>query len=174
MATKLFVLGMGSPSGWYKGEPIVSQQSGPTAASSIGGRQYFISDIELDDNNDMIIGLQNRRDHIISGTTKDSVLDPTTYGSSSSNNGDILRACFNGSRTWDIEDNGSCGGITTYGEDSISNPLFTAIVALLPKFTAYQNVNNYGGGEYYWQDGTMADGAKEHSMRFIVSNTWTR
>ena len=45
--------------------------------------------------------------------------------------GDLLRACANAAGGWTLEDNGSCGGVTTAGRNNNQGP---------------------GGGEYYYQD----------------------
>jgi len=57
--------------------------------------------------------------------------------------GDILRACPNGTGGWQVENNGSCGGVTTAGLGNGQGP---------------------GGGEYYFQDQQFAPSHSETTL----------
>ena len=109
--------------------------------------QPILSDIEFD-NGDMIIGFRDVNgdrtgdcagapDASITpqtGCAPDDNYASTQYGQGiyrGNGMGDTLRACGNPSTGWTLENNGTCGGVTTSG----------------------QNIQQgLGGGEYYWQD----------------------
>ena len=82
------------------------------------------------DHGDMILALRDRTgDQFGIATSGPDPLDPTNYVAYAQ--GDLLRACAAAGGGWSLENNGSCGGITTGGFDNGQGP---------------------GGGEYYYQD----------------------
>lgn len=75
--------------------------------------QPWLSDIEFDNNGDMIIGIRDRFGDQMGNDAFSPVLnDDNLYLAITG--GDTLRACTDGAG-WAIEANGSCGGITTAG-----------------------------------------------------------
>jgi hypothetical protein len=76
--------------------------------------QPMLTDIEFD-NGDMILGFRDRFADQMgdSQAIPPDPNDPNLYGSRPG--GDILRACINASGGWDLENGGSCGGVTTAG-----------------------------------------------------------
>ncbi len=96
-----------------------------------GGKwaQPSLADIVFD-GNAMILGLRDRNaDQFGTVAGGPDPSDPANYTAFS--RGDILRACANGSGGWQLESNGSCGGVTTPGAGNGQGP---------------------GGGEYYYRD----------------------
>ena len=90
-----------------------------SAWNSGGADQPVIVDIEFD-GDDLVLGIRSREgDMNHSGFTA---------------NGDLLRACSTGPGTWALESNGTCGGVTTLGENTIQG---------------------VGGGEYYFGDANI-------------------
>ena len=121
--------------------------------------QPILSDIEFDTDGDMLIGLMDRMGHqtgevnysTSAATTSFNFYDFTTgytitsvtinAGSTfeGTSAGDILRVC-NVAGTFVLENNATCGGITTGGAGSAP-------------------AQGPGGGEYYWQDMYAVSGA---------------
>jgi uncharacterized repeat protein (TIGR01451 family) len=97
--------------------------------------QPWLTDIEFD-NGDMLLGFRDRNGDQVGNLAFST--DPTQ-----DNNrlyfvipaGDILRACANGAGGWTLENNGTCGGITTGGV-----------------FTPGQRPQGPGLGEYFFQE----------------------
>ncbi len=85
--------------------------------------QPLIGDIEFD-GNDMILAYRDRYADQSTGFVRSA--------------GEILRACFNGSG-WDLESNGSCGGLTSNGANQGQGPGDGGAVPA-------------GDGEYYFGD----------------------
>jgi uncharacterized repeat protein (TIGR01451 family) len=92
--------------------------------------QPWLTDIEFDNNGDMILGLRDRFGDQIGNEAFSTIPgDPVLYLGFAP--GDLLRACLDGPNNWELEANGSCGGITTGGSGNDEGP---------------------GGGEYYFED----------------------
>lgn len=93
-----------------------------------GYPQPLLIDMEIDADNSWILGLGDRSGHQFGdfnyapGGTE-AIVFPSS--------GDLLRACPNGSGGWDLESNGSCGGVSTAGAGNSEGP---------------------GGGEFYFED----------------------
>ncbi|MBO0931737.1 SdrD B-like domain-containing protein [Fibrella aquatilis] len=87
----------------------------PTAAQN----EPMLSGIAFDDKGDMILGFRDR--------LGDCVILYKGFTSS----GDILKACKNGSGTWTLENNATCGSETTVGQNNKQGP---------------------GGGEFFYAD----------------------
>ncbi len=117
--------------------------------------QPILSDLEFDRDGSLILGLVDRSAHqwgnnnygpTSSGTPLTvSYIDSPTGGVDSTTSlsatmtyegaaaGDLLRLCPDGLGGFDLENNGSCGGVTTGGAGS-------------------SPAQGPGGGEFYWQD----------------------
>ncbi|HRW09057.1 MAG TPA: SdrD B-like domain-containing protein [Caldilineaceae bacterium] len=103
--------------------------------------QPWLTDIVFD-GSDMILGLRDRNGDLFGSVAGGpDPADPTNYSAKA--RGDILRACANGSGGWDLETNGSCGGLTTGGAGNGEGP---------------------GGGEYYFQDQQVSPSHQETSF----------
>jgi len=76
--------------------------------------QPWLTDIEFDNNGDMILGFRDRFGDQ-SGNEAYSPLDGDLRRFRGVGPGDILRACMTGPNSWQLESNGSCGGTTTAG-----------------------------------------------------------
>ena len=101
-----------------------------TAPTSVTYPQPWLTDIEFDNNGDMILGIRDRfGDQSGNEAFSPDLTDTENYLGFSA--GDILRACRTGASSWSIENNGSCGGVTTAGSGAGEGP---------------------GGGEFYFQD----------------------
>lgn len=83
------------------------------------------------DNEDMILGFRDR----MGDRTGNQTPDPFDYAApelySGIAGGDVLRACRNAAGAWVLENNGTCGGVTTGGAGNNEGP---------------------GGGEFYFHD----------------------
>ena len=109
----------------WKGWPIASDFT--SLSDPEKHRQAMLSDIEFDERNDMIIAFRDRNSDIMGDEARPPLGNMGgTY--SAINASYLLRACWNGS-SWDAETNGSCGGITSGGDNFGDGP---------------------DGGEYYW------------------------
>jgi hypothetical protein len=102
--------------------------------------QPVITDIDFD-NGDMIIGMRDR----FGDQLGNQAYAPTGAGSpvrhyTGLSAGDLLRACRNAQGTWDLEQNATCGGATTGGQNSLH-------------VSADRRPIGPGGGEYYYGDG---------------------
>ncbi len=86
----------------------------------------ILSDIEFDDNGNMIIGFIDRLSIQMSGYNYGPLSTDTDFYQSFSG-GDIMRACLNNG-TYQLESNGVCGGVTGSGSNNAQGP---------------------GGGEFY-------------------------
>ena len=76
--------------------------------------QPWLSDIEFDNNGDLILAIRDRFGDQIGNQAPSPVIgDLNLYLGITA--GDILRACATGPTSWALEANGSCGGITTGG-----------------------------------------------------------
>lgn len=100
----------------------------------------ILTDIEFDVDGSMMLGIMDRFGNMIGWRNygpeaSDTTIYDVIVG------GDVLRACFNGT-LWVMESNGSCGGVTTDGED---------------------NDEGIGGGEWYFGDETPVDGSQRES-----------
>lgn len=99
--------------------------------------QPWLTDIEFD-NGDMILGFRDRFGDQIGNQVKANPSDETLISGLSA--GDVLRACQIGNG-WELEQNGSCGGVTTTPEYS-------------------NNLAGSGPGtpgrEYYWDEYLIA------------------
>jgi hypothetical protein len=90
--------------------------------------QPILSKITFD-GGDLVLGIRDRSgDESGNGTLDDPSTSNRTLGLAQ---GELLRACSSGGAGWEIETNGSCGGIGTGGVG---------------------NGGGIGGGEYYYQD----------------------
>lgn len=120
----------------------------PTDSNESSGKwgQPWLTDIAFD-GNDMVLGFRDR-DADLFGTVAGglSSADPQRYSGIA--RGDILRACANGSGGWQLENKGSCGGVTTAG--------------------ATGHPEGPGGGEYYYQDEQVADPHKETTLGSLL------
>ncbi|MEM7532362.1 MAG: SdrD B-like domain-containing protein [Chloroflexota bacterium] len=91
--------------------------------------QPILSDIEFDMDGSMILGFIDRNGHQTGdGNYTDNY--PSTALIQGISAGDVMRVC-NVSGTYVLENNGTCDGVTTDGDDAGDGP---------------------GGGEYYWGD----------------------
>ncbi|MEZ4864274.1 MAG: SdrD B-like domain-containing protein [Caldilineaceae bacterium] len=102
--------------------------------------QPWLTDIVFD-HNDMILGLRDR-DGDLFGSVAGGPDPADSRNYSAKARGDILRACINSSGGWDLESNGTCGGVTTAGANDAEGP---------------------GGGEYYYQDRQISPSHSETS-----------
>lgn len=103
----------------------------PADAIQLDGKwaQPWLSDITFD-NGDMILALRDRNADLFGSVAGGP--DPNDSANYSAKaRGDILRACQDGSGGWALENNGTCGNVTTAGANSGQGP---------------------GGGEYYFRD----------------------
>jgi uncharacterized repeat protein (TIGR01451 family) len=105
----------------------------PTNSFDISYPQPWLTDIEFDNNGDMILGFRDRFGDQI-GNEAYSTLSGDLRLFRGVGPGDILRACLTGPNSWEMESNGACGGITTRGSNNVG-----------------QGPGN-PGGEYYFQD----------------------
>ena len=80
-----------------------------------------------------------------SGTPAASWMTTYAYNYSGAGLGDLLRACWNGSG-WTLENNGTCGGVTTPGANNGQGPSTAGTYpgSINSPFTGY--------GEFYWDD----------------------
>jgi hypothetical protein len=103
--------------------------------------QPILSDIEFD-NGDLILGFRDRTSDQLGDRRErqPDPADPVEYGGSRPA-GDILRACADGSGGWIIENDASCGGITTAGTRATNGD---GVPLGYPQ--------GPGGGEYYFWD----------------------
>jgi uncharacterized repeat protein (TIGR01451 family) len=102
------------------------------------------------DSGDLIIGLRDRFGDMVGDQASRGPrwpTDPNLYNVRAG--GDILRACDNGAGGWTLENNATCGGITTSGSD--------------PSFAG----QGPGGGEYYFGD-TFPSSHDETTMGGMV------
>ncbi|MGQ9887767.1 MAG: SdrD B-like domain-containing protein [Aggregatilineales bacterium] len=110
-------------------------EPGAESQTAIVYPQPWLTDIEFDAG-DMILGFRDRFGDQVGNLAFST--DPTQ-----DNNrlyfvipaGDILRACANGAGGWTLENNGTCGSVTTGGV-----------------FTPGQRAQGPGQGEYYFQE----------------------
>lgn len=108
--------------------------------------QPWLTDIAFD-GNDMILAFRDR-DADQFGTTAGGPTPTDSNLYSGIARGDILRACANGSGGWQLENKGSCGGVTTAG--------------------ATGHPEGPGGGEYYYQDEQVAQPHSETTLGALV------
>lgn len=80
------------------------------ATEAMHQNEPMLSDIEFDDNGDMILGFRDR-----SG-------DIQSVFSSYTSSGDVYKACVTGPCAWQFESNGTCGGTTTGGQGNVEGP----------------------------------------------------
>ncbi|MCB9129702.1 MAG: hypothetical protein H6647_02075 [Anaerolineales bacterium] len=80
-----------------------------------------------------------------SGTPVASWMSTYAYDYDGAGLGDLLRACWNGSG-WTLENNGTCGGVTSAGADNGQGPSTAGTYpgSIGSPFTGY--------GEFYWDD----------------------
>ncbi|HEU5086306.1 MAG TPA: SdrD B-like domain-containing protein, partial [Roseiflexaceae bacterium] len=90
--------------------------------------QPWLTDLDFDQDGNMLIALRDRYGDQMGNGAQSNPGDNEFYSGTAV--GDLLRACFNGS-TWALENNGSCGGLTTAGANTGQGP---------------------GGGEFFFQD----------------------
>ena len=109
----------------WKGWPDASDWS--SLSDQEKQRQAILSDIEFDELNNMIISFRDRNTDLV-GYEARPPLGNLSGTFSAINASYLLKACWNGT-DWDIENNGSCGGITSGGDNFGDGP---------------------GGGEFYW------------------------
>ena len=118
------------------------------AGNPIEYPQPILADIEFDEG-DMILGFRD-----INGDRTGSQLGspspttaapgfPLTQTFRGAGMGDMLRACADASGNFVLEDNGSCGGVTTVGADNGQGP---GVILSGGSFVLA------GSGEYYWND----------------------
>ena len=107
--------------------------------------QPWLTDIAFD-GNDMILTLRDRNADLF-GTRAGGPNNIELLHSGIAR-GDILRACANGSGGWQLENKGSCGGVTTAG--------------------ATGHAEGPGGGEYYYQDAQLSPGHAETSLGALL------
>jgi hypothetical protein len=128
---------------------INSTTFSPAMVDSSGGVKWgqpWLSDIAFD-GGDMILTLRDRNADLFGARSGGlSTADATLYSGIA--RGDILRACANGSGGWQLENRGSCGGVTTAG--------------------ATGHPEGPGGGEYYYQDEQIAQPHAETSVGSLV------
>ncbi len=92
----------------------------PQPDDSLAHPQPMFADLEFD-GDDLIIGLRDRfGDQIGSFDRSPDLSDPQLYEAFGS--GDILRMCDDGASGWDLEVDGSCGGVTTSGAGTGQGP----------------------------------------------------
>jgi hypothetical protein len=107
--------------------------------------QPWLTDIAFD-HGDMILALRDRTgDQFGIAAGGPDPLDPTNDTAFSQ--GDLLRACAAAGGGWSLENDGSCGGITTAG---------------------IRNGQGPGGGEYYYQDRQAQPVREETSWGSLV------
>lgn len=124
------------PADWNPWRSTFGGFTDPTAGTQtvLVYPQPWLTDIEFD-NGDMLLGFRDRNGDQVGNLAYSP--DPTQ-----DNNrlyfvipaGDILRACANGAGGWTLENNGSCGGVTTGGVFAGGRP------------------QGPGLGEYYYQE----------------------
>lgn len=150
--------GSGFPAEWRPWSPVFTSicenpcTPGFAYSNQIIYPQPILADIEFDTDGDMIIGLMDRLGHQtgeVNYATSSGVSTYTLYNFTTgytptavtiaagaifegTSAGDILRVCNTGG-VFALENNASCGGITTGGSGSAP-------------------AQGPGGGEYYWQD----------------------
>ncbi|MEE9439260.1 MAG: SdrD B-like domain-containing protein, partial [Saprospiraceae bacterium] len=91
--------------------------------------QPLLSDIEFDNGN-MILGIRDINGDMLGNEVgSPDVNEADTHVGTGM--GDILRLCGDPVSGWTTESNGSCGGVTTMGDNNLQGP---------------------GGGEFYWND----------------------
>jgi len=153
----------GFPAEWRPWSPIMTSLCAAPCASTADlafGKQIIypqpiLADIEFDTDGDLILGFMDRLGHQTGNAnfaTSDpwgtvTLFDKDTYAPSTINipatnpvttyegvsAGDTLRLCSNGAGGFILENNATCGGITTGGAGSAP-------------------AQGPGGGEYYWQE----------------------
>ena len=119
----------------------------PTDPLQSSGRwaQPWLTGIAFD-HGDMILALRDRTgDQFGIAAGGPDPADPTNYTAFSP--GDLLRACATAGGGWSLENNGSCGGMTTAGLNNGQGP---------------------GGGEYYYQDRQAQPVREETSWGSLV------
>jgi subtilisin-like proprotein convertase family protein len=150
--------GAGFPAEWRPWSPVFTSiceipcTPGLAYSNQIIYPQPILGDIEFDTDGDMILGFMDRLGHQtgeVNYATSSAVSTYTFYNFSTgytptpvtiaagaifegTSAGDILRVCNTGG-VFALENNASCGGITTGGAGSAP-------------------AQGPGGGEYYWQD----------------------
>jgi hypothetical protein len=84
-------------------------------------------------------------DEVNIATANSDWMEDFTFNSTGAGLGDLLRACWNGSG-WTLENNGTCGSVTTPGANNGQGPSTAGTYPPVPGagFTGY--------GEYYWDD----------------------
>ncbi len=91
----------------------------------------IFSDIEFDIDGSLIMGFMDRSAHQLGFKNYSTDTVSTSTSTEGLSQGDIYRACPNGTGSWLLESNGSCGGAITTGVDNAEGP---------------------GGGEFYVGD----------------------
>ncbi|MCB9450391.1 MAG: hypothetical protein H6672_03075 [Anaerolineaceae bacterium] len=125
--------------------PWTNVWQGAAGGGDIIYPEPWITDIVFDSFGNMIIGMRDRMGDRIGKrqARPDDLTSLSLYQGVAA--GDILRACTDPLTpgTWTLEDNGTCGGITTGGANNTQGP----DIALV-------------GGEYYFQDDNNYDGVE--------------
>ena len=124
------------PANWLPWTPVFRTDfiaPNGTRSIDITYPQPWLTDIEFDNDGDMILGFRDRFGDQIGNEAYSTI--PGDLGNYRGvGPGDVLRACLTGPNSWELESNASCGGTTTAG--SANNG---------------QGPGN-PGGEYYFDD----------------------
>ncbi len=120
---------------WTPGFDRISLTEGPNDPRFIIYPQPWLTDISFDNGN-MVLGLRDRTGDTIGYYAFSNPNEPNIPDYLGIAIGDVLRACGDPTSGWTLENNGSCGGITTTPRPS--NRI------LQPQ--------GPGGGEYYFDD----------------------
>lgn len=91
----------------------------------------LFADIAFDSDGSLVLGFMDRAGHQLGAFNYPADSSSTNTGSEGLAQGDVYRACPDGSGGWTLESNGSCGGVTTAGAGNNEGP---------------------GGGEFYLGD----------------------
>ena len=110
----------------------------------------ILSDIEFDETGAMILAFTDRYG-MVSGNNDYAPACDSSDTAEGHSGGEILRACYNGNG-WDLENNGTCGSVTTSGQGTNEGP---------------------GGGEFYLGDGAGRndDGLEQYPLNHDESAT---
>ncbi|MEY4906108.1 MAG: hypothetical protein RLZZ292_3923, partial [Bacteroidota bacterium] len=95
--------------------------------------QPILSDIDFDNNGDMILGIMDRAGHQAGSQNLPPTINSNLYAINTG--GDMLRAYLNNTGTWTIENNGDKDGTGSYVASAIQ-----------------KNTEGPGGGEFYFGD----------------------
>ena len=135
-----------SVTGWYG---WIDEWPNSCEVNNIGYPQPILSDIEWDDQGDMILGFMDRSGLQI-GSSNYGLTGETIH--SVYNGGDILHACNDGSDNWVIENPATCSNANG---DAIGGTNNTYLDFILPSNPDYPNAGEFFVGDFFHDGGDL-------------------